>query len=329
MADFKRGISVAAFFSFITAGWIAGCENPSGTSSIPLLTQEEPLPSVLPTSPSSSSGSARTVRVYVAGESIERRNRFLEQPFLSDGRLNDRGGGSARNDTNEYGWMIPLADRLKLRNSAVTVQFVGSTDWSSGDDAAYSGTYPTGGPGRTSAISGSDVETWNDERRAELQARAYCYDVAFAARGGNDKGTDDGFYSTLMAQLIDRLRSGSSCQSNPIIYVTAHLPDYSGPGSTPTNLNHWYVDRVRTIVDGYVAGHPGARVHFIDMFTPFMNNQATTAFPSEVWFSGGNFDFAKIGRSGDLAHPRRLASIYAGEIAADQIDLNELLVVVP
>ena len=35
-------------------------------------------------------------------------------------------------------------------------------------------------------------------------------------------------------------------------------------------------------------------------------------------------DYAKIGREGDRMHPRRLASIYAGEILADAMDLTAL-----
>jgi hypothetical protein len=72
------------------------------------------------------------------------------------------------------------------------------------------------------------------------------------------------------------------------------------------------------------SSKPEIRARFIDMYTPFLNNQKTTAFPSEVWSNGGVPDYAKIGRVGDLMHPRRLASIYAGEIVADAVDLAEL-----
>ncbi len=84
-------------------------------------------------------GTPRTLRVYVAGESIEERNRFVEPPFACDGRLNERGGAADRNDNEEYGWMVPFAARLALRAPGLTVEFVGASPWSGADDNAYSG----------------------------------------------------------------------------------------------------------------------------------------------------------------------------------------------
>jgi hypothetical protein len=65
-------------------------------------------------------------------------------------------------------------------------------------------------------------------------------------------------------------------------------------------------------------------VYFVDQYTPFLENRATTAFPRELWSTGRVPDYAKIGRVGDRLHPRRLASIYAGELAADAMNLAEL-----
>jgi hypothetical protein len=87
---------------------------------------------------------------------------------------------------------------------------------------------------------------------------------------------------------------------------------------------HRFVERVSQAVKQAQAARPSARIRFVDLFTPFTVNQATTAFPKETWSSGGIPDYAKIGREGDLLHVRRLASIYAGELAADAMDLAEL-----
>src|SRR5258708_3758546 len=71
-------------------------------------------------------GQSKIIRVYVSGESIEKRNNFIEAPFTATGSLNERGGGELRNDTEEYGWMVPFADRLKLREPKLQVEFVGT-----------------------------------------------------------------------------------------------------------------------------------------------------------------------------------------------------------
>lgn len=76
----------------------------------------------------------RALRVYGAGESIEQYYRYVAPPFTASGALNDRGGGELRNDSEEYGWMEPLRDRLTLRAPDLTIQFVGSGTWTDGGD---------------------------------------------------------------------------------------------------------------------------------------------------------------------------------------------------
>lgn len=270
-----------------------------------------------------------TVRVYVAGESIERRNRFVESPFVAGGALRDRG--DLTNDNDEYGWSIPLADRLKLRFPGLGVDFVGADTWLDADDSPFDGTYPSTTPGRTSAISGTDIPSWLEQRRAELEGKAHCYDVAFASRGGNDFGNDDdASYEAQLADLVVLLASGSSCRTDPAVYVTAHVPDDQRGGAGPSDAEyvaaqrHKFVDRARAAVEQVHAAHPEIRAHFVDMFTPFTENRPTTAFPTPAWSTGGVPDYAKITREGDSLHIRRLASIYIGELAADAMDLAEL-----
>lgn len=273
----------------------------------------------------------RALRVYVAGESIEQRNHFVAPPFSDDGRVSDRGSAALRNDNDEYGWSIPMAERLHRRAPTLAVRFVGSGSWTDGDDNPYSGTYPCRQAQPTSAIAGTSIDSWLDQRRPELVQKSVCYDVAFASRGGNDFGNeDDADYQAQLEGLIDLLAHGSSCQANPVIYVTGHLPDDQRGGSGPSDSTYVaqqvrrFVTRTKAAVDAYRAGHAQARVHFVDQYTPFLENKATIGFPSETWSTNGVPDYAKIGREGDLMHPRRLASIYAGELAADAMDLAEL-----
>jgi hypothetical protein len=279
----------------------------------------------------------KTIRVYVSGESIERRNRFVEPPFTPSGALNERGGGDLRNDDEEYGWMVPMADRLGLRDPGLRLEFVGADTWLDAEDAPYSGTYPSTTPGRTSAISGTDIPSWLEQREQELLDRDHCYDVAFAARGGNDFwNEDDEGYKDLLKHLVRRLAAGSPCQPRPIIYVTGHLPD-DQRGGYPDPPDQAYVrqqvrrfvERTRQAVAELQAEQPSLRVRFIDMYTPFLVSQPTTAFPREAWSLNGVPDYIKIGRVGDPLHPRRLASIYAGEIVADGLDLAELRALPP
>ena len=53
--------------------------------------EAQPKRAVAPAAPA-----AGTIRVYMAGESIERRNRWVAPPFTASGALNDRGGGALR-----------------------------------------------------------------------------------------------------------------------------------------------------------------------------------------------------------------------------------------
>ncbi len=272
---------------------------------------------------------ARPIRVYVAGESIEHRNRYVEPPFGSTGALNARGGGDLRNDNDEYGWMVPLRDRLRLRASDLDLEFVGSDVWSDDNDSPYTGTYPTASPEPTSAISGTSIPSWLEQRRAELEGRSFCYDLAFASRGGNDFGNDnDEEYKAQLKELVLLLARGSSCRADPIVVVTGHMPDDQRGGQSAEAyvalVRHRFVERARQAVDELGAAEPAVRVRFVDQYTPFLLNTPTTAFPSEVWSIGGIPDYDKIVRQDDRYHPRRLASIFAGELAADGLDLQEM-----
>jgi hypothetical protein len=77
----------------------SGASSPRGAAQPGATTQHT---TVRPFAP----GIARTVRIYVAGESIERRNRWVAPPFTASGALNERGGSEARNDDDEYGWAV-------------------------------------------------------------------------------------------------------------------------------------------------------------------------------------------------------------------------------
>ena len=116
--------------------------------------------------PAARAAAVKALRVYVSGESIEQYNRYVAPPFTAAGALNDRGGGALRNDNEEYGWMVPLRDRLALRAPDLTVRFVGSGTWTDGGDYPYTGTYPTAEPEPTSAIAGTSIPSWLDQRRA-------------------------------------------------------------------------------------------------------------------------------------------------------------------
>lgn len=279
--------------------------------------------------PAARSAALKALRVYVSGESIEQYNRYVAPPFTAAGALNDRGGGALRNDNEEYGWMVPLRDRLALRAPDLTIRFVGSGTWTDGGDYPYTGTYPSAEPEATSAIAGTSIPSWLDQRRAELEAKAFCYDVAFASRGGNDFGNDDdASYREDLKGLIRLLAHGSSCQAAPLVVVTGHMPDDQTGGYADAAYvalqRHRFSERARQAVTEIAAAEPALKVRFVDQYTPFLENRKTTAFPAEVWTTNGMPDFAKIVREGDSFHPRRLASIYAGEIAADGLDLAEL-----
>jgi len=283
-----------------------------------------------PNNTNAPTGTGKAVKVYIAGESIEKRNSFIEAPFTATGALNERGGGELRNDNEEYGWMIPFADRLKLRAPGFQVEFVGSETWLSSDDNPYSGKYPASGAGKTSAISGTSIDSWLEQRSSELSAKPHCYDIAIAARGGNDFGLDnDAEIKGQLKKLINLLADGSNCRKDPVIYVTAHMPDdQRSEGQNDQEYvelqKQRFVKRFSEAVNEMKAEKPALQLRFIDMYTPFIENRKTTAFPNEQWSANGIPDFYKIGRIDDRIHPRRLASIYAGEIVADGFNLADL-----
>ena len=280
--------------------------------------------------PSEPSAAVKALRVYVAGESIEQYNRYVAPPFTATGALNDRGGGELRNDNEEYGWMVPLRDRLTLRAPDLTIQFVGSGAWTDGGDYPYSGTYPSSEAEPTSAIAGTSIPSWVEQRRGELEGKTFCYDLAFASRSGNDFGNDDdAAYREDLKALILLLWRGSWCRTDPVVVVTGHMPDDQrdftmSDAAYVALAQHRFVERARQAVTEIAAAQPTLRVRFVDQFTPFLDNEATTAFPSEVWSTNRIPDFDKIARGDDRYHPRRLASIYAGELAADGLDLAEM-----
>lgn len=277
------------------------------------------------------------LKVYVAGESIEEFNHMNSLPFNTDGSLN-----GTQNTTEEMGWMVPFAHRLHIRDSSLSVQWVGSACWSNPDTSDCStGTYTNQTIGHTSAIAGTAVEDWINLHGSQLTSKTYCYDVAFAARGGNDLNGEISAdsYKTKLKELVLALDQGSSCRTHPIVYVTAHMLDAAAMGSIPvtqTDANNWlnnqkayYVDIAQQVVTELNTN--GRKVRLIDMWTPFYSNTATVAFPSANWWTTNNGvhrpDLAKIHREEleeEAHHPRRLASIYAGECVANQVNLNEV-----
>ena len=201
---------------------------------------------------------ARPLRVYVAGESIERRNRWVAPPFTASGSLNDRGGGAQRNDNDEYGWMVPMRDRLRPRAPDLSLEFVGSDVWADDNDNPYTGTYPTAVAEPTSAISGTSIPSWLEQRRGELEGRTFCYDLAFASRGGNDFGDDDAAeYKRQLKELVLLLSGASACSADPIVVVTGHMPDDQRGGeseaATVVLAKHRFVERAGQAVDELAA----------------------------------------------------------------------------
>ncbi len=283
-----------------------------------------------PPRPLERAAAVKALRVYVAGESIEQYNRYVAPPFAATGALNDRGGGELRNDNEEYGWMVPLRDRLSLRAPDLTIQFVGSGTWTDGGDYPYTGTYPSTEAEPTSAIAGTSIPSWVDQRRGELEGKTFCYDLAFASRAGNDFGSDnDEEYRDQLKELILLLWRGSSCRTDPVVVVTGHMPDDQrdftiSDAAYVALQRHRFVERAQQAVTEIAAEYPALRVRFVDQYTPFLENRPTTAFPAEIWSTSGIPDYEKIVRIDDLYHPRRLSSIYAGELAADGLDLAEM-----
>jgi hypothetical protein len=231
---------------------------------------------------------------------------------------------------------VPLAARLELRDPGLAVEFVGSGSWTGADDSDYSGTYPSVTPGRTSAIAGTDIVAWLEEgsrdrnlmpRRRELEAKTHCYDLALAARGGNDLNQDvsDGEYKDHLKTLVRLLMDGSSCRADPVVVVTAHLPDRAEVAAMDRLFQRLSREAVMELkADGSLAQARRDRIRHVDVYGAFKANQPTKSQPSPKWYAGGRFDLASIGRDGDPLHPRRLASIYTGEIVADGLDLAAL-----
>lgn len=287
------------------------------------------------------SGEPLTLRVYVAGESIEELNHFNNQPFNTDGSLNNLGQNN--NTPNEYGWMVPFAARLNIRDPNLDVKWVGSGCWT--DQYTWecsTGSLTNTAIGHTSAQSGSTVAEWITDHNSELTGKQYCYDVAFASRGGNDlmNGVANATYRNQLRSLILGLDKGSSCRTHPLIYVTAHMVDVAAwdYGISQTAINSWldtqrayYVTIAQDLVAELSSQYPVMHIRFVDMWSPFVDNRKTTAFPAENWQVCGNAsqptlcwpDTDKIHHP-DGQHPKRLASIYAGENAADQVNITEL-----
>lgn len=149
-------------------------------------------------------------------------------------------------------------------------------------------------------------------------------------RAGNDFGNDnDEEYREQLKELILLLWRGSSCRTDPVVVVTGHIPDdqrdYTIFDAACVALQrHRFVERAQQAVAEIAAAYPALRVRFVDQYTPFLENRPTTAFPAEVWSTNGIPDHDKIVRGDDRYHPRRRASIYAGELAADGLDLAEM-----
>ena len=270
------------------------------------------------------SPAAGEIRIYVAGESIEQFNRFNSAPFGPDGAL-------IRPDDNgpdEYGWMVPFADRLKLRAPGTSVTWVGTEPWITRDYETSDGAYPAT-PGMSSALAGTSVADWLDQSRDQLEEKRFCYDVAFAVRGGNDAANDvpEATYKAGVRALVRLLDAGSSCRTHPLIWVVAHMPDSAGWGwdVEPAAIAAWvalqhtrYVAWNQDLVTE-LAAEIGPSIRLLDLHTPFMQQAPTTAFPSPTWLADGGPDLERLHVDGQ--HPKRLASIYAGEIAADGFDL--------
>jgi hypothetical protein len=144
------------------------------------------------------------------------------------------------------------------------------------------------------------------------------------------------FFPHLNEGTDEWIGQGSNCRTHPVIYVTAHLLDVAGwnYGVQQADIDSWmitqkayYVTMAQELVNE-LNNQNSMRVRFIDMWTPFKEDRATTAFPSETWWnvdSGTGVrmpNLDKIHRDEQL--PRRLASIFAGENAANQINITEL-----
>jgi hypothetical protein len=224
--------------------------------------------------------------------------------------------------------MVPFADRLKLRDTGISIEWVGQDQWTGVDDAPYSGTYPSAIAPKTSAQSGTDIPTWiTNLGNDDLGKKQHCYDVAIAERGGNDfPNADDALFKSQYKQLLGMLATGSSCRQDPLIFVVVRLPDNRNPGLSDadylTTMTDRYQTRVLQAVSELAVSAPQIHTRVIDAFSKFLANAPTTAFPNPKWFDGAVFDYALMLR--DDKHPLRLASIYFGEVVADGVDIAEL-----
>jgi len=325
------------FLLIILVAFVFGCGGGGSSNDNGNTSQNNSTP-VPDTSQNDDSVTDGTIRIYVAGESVEEMNRFVNPPFNEDGTLN---GGS--NSGDEYGWMVPFMERLRLRQPGLDIEWIGAECWLDWTWECSNGTYPFANSMQfTSAISGSTVSDWLAERGDELIRQDFCYDIAFASRGGNDLNRDvsETEYKENLRQLILLLDQGSSCRENPLIYVTAHILDIAN-GVKPNSeqeVTSWlesqrvyYVEIPQLLIEELSNEFPYLNLRFVDMWTPFYENKSTTAFPNETWWTTVNGvyapDILKIHREDDYwsgQHPRRLASIFAGENVADQVDLNDL-----
>ena len=276
----------------------------------------------------------QVIRIYVSGESVEEFNNMNIKSFEDNGSLFQE----SNNSSNEYGWMVPLSQRLHLRDPGLSIEWVGSGCWSNQDTWECStARYTNAQIGHSSAQAGSTIEGWRNSHLQELTNKLYCYDIAFASRGGNDLANDISAqtYKAQLRELILDLDSGSNCRTHPVIYVTGHILDTGGwnYGETEEAIGEWmniqkayYVNIAKRVSSELNAN--GRHVFFIDMWTPFYSDKHTTAFPAETWWFVNQYgvripDLDKIHRDREQ-HPRRLASIFAGENVADQIDIDML-----
>jgi len=107
------------------------------------------------------------------------------------------------------------------------------------NDNPYTGTYR---PRRGAHLRdlGTTIPAWLDQRREELVNRTFCFDLAFASRGGNDFGNDnDAEYKDQLKELVLLLARGSSCRTDPIIVVTGHMPTTSARASRRPFTSPW------------------------------------------------------------------------------------------
>ena len=269
--------------------------------------------------PWGSTESTGPLQVYVAGESVEQWNRFVAAPFDALGNVTS----PADNGVNEYGWMVPFADRLKLRKSSLSIEWVGAGVWQGYNGATYSGTYPGATVPSSSAVAGTTIPDWLTYHRDELSNKTYAFDMAIITRGGNDVQypalSTESAYKTNLRNLIVLVSGGSSSRARPLVIVTGHMPDSGASQSAELQM---FVTWTQAVVAEFAAD-PQRTVRFVDCYTPFLNNTPTTAFPTPAWTLGnGAPDLSKIHRDG--WHPKRLASIYAGEVVADGITLSDL-----